>query len=71
VFPTGLPLDPVRRRRRRCLGAAFASFEMKAILRTVLQSLELEPARDRLERRKMRDITVVPATATRVWVSAG
>jgi hypothetical protein len=44
---------------------------MKAILRTVLQSLELEPARDRLERRKMRHITVVPATATRVWVSAG
>jgi hypothetical protein len=44
---------------------------MKAILRTVLQSLELEPARDRLEGQKMRHITVVPAKGTRVRVSAG
>ncbi|MGH2993843.1 MAG: cytochrome P450, partial [Solirubrobacterales bacterium] len=34
---------------RRCLGAAFASFEMKVVMRTILRRAELRPATDRPE----------------------
>jgi cytochrome P450 len=56
--------------RRRCLGAAFASFEMKTVLRAVLECAELEPVGKKLEGERMRHITVVPARGSRVRVSA-
>jgi cytochrome P450 family 135 len=56
--------------RRRCLGAAFASFEMKTVLHAVLERAELEPVGQRLEGQRMRHITVVPANGSRVRFSA-
>jgi cytochrome P450 family 135 len=55
--------------RRRCLGAAFASFEMKTVLRAVLECAELEPVGKKLEGERMRHITVVPARGSRVRLS--
>jgi cytochrome P450 len=57
--------------RRRCLGAAFATFEMRTVLRAVLERVELEPVGRRLEGQRMRHITVIPAKGTRVRLSAG
>jgi cytochrome P450 family 135 len=53
---------------RRCLGAAFATFEMKTVLRTVLSGLELRADRPRAEKAKARHITLVPARGARVVV---
>ena len=53
---------------RRCLGAAFATFEMKTVLRTVLAELELRADRPQPERVKMRHITLVPARRARAVV---
>jgi cytochrome P450 len=47
---------------RRCLGASFALFEMKAVLRAVANAIErLEPANARDERPSRRGVTLVPA----------
>jgi cytochrome P450 family 135 len=51
---------------RRCLGASFATFEMRVVLRTVLSGLELRAASPALERVSRRAITLVPRTGTRV-----
>jgi cytochrome P450 len=52
---------------RRCLGASFALFEMKAVLRAVAGAVErLEPAHARDERPKRRAVTLVPAGDGRV-----
>jgi cytochrome P450 family 135 len=50
---------------RRCLGAAFASFEMKTVLRTVLSGLELRAERPEPEPARMRHITLVPGRGAR------
>jgi cytochrome P450 len=51
---------------RRCLGATFALFEMKAVLLTVAASVErLEPA-DKTEKPLRRGVTLVPAAEGRV-----
>jgi cytochrome P450 len=52
--------------RRRCLGAAFASFEMRVALRTILQRTTLRAASPRDERTRSHHITLVPARGTRV-----
>ena len=49
---------------RRCLGAAFATMEMKTVLRTVLTRLRLEPATDRPEPVGRRNITLSPKHGT-------
>ena len=49
---------------RRCLGAAFAQFEMRRVLRTILEHTELEPATDRAEPFERRPVTVVPRHGT-------
>jgi cytochrome P450 len=49
---------------RRCLGAAFAQFEMRRVLRTILEHADLQPATDRAERVVRRPVTVVPAHGT-------
>jgi cytochrome P450 family 135 len=51
---------------RSCLGAGFALFEMRVVLRTVLSALRLRPARVVDERAKLRNITVVPARGAEV-----
>jgi len=52
--------------RRRCLGAAFASFEMRVVLRTILQRTALRADRARAEGVRSRHITLVPARGARV-----
>jgi cytochrome P450 family 135 len=45
---------------RRCLGASFAEFEMRIVLREVLERCELAPARRHPERIARRNITFSP-----------
>ena len=49
---------------RRCLGAAFAQFEMKVALRTILRGADLRPATGEPERIVRRNITLAPARGT-------
>src|SRR4051812_7695273 len=49
---------------RRCLGAAFAQYEMRRVLRTVLEHTDLHPATDRPEPPARRPVTVVPRHGT-------
>ena len=49
---------------RRCIGAAFATLEMKTVLRTVLTSVRLEPGTDEPEPVGRRNITLSPKHGT-------
>ena len=49
---------------RRCIGGAFATMEMKTVLRTVLGSVTLEPATDKPEPIGRRNITLSPKHGT-------
>ena len=49
---------------RRCLGAAFAQFEMRRVLRTVLEHTRLEPATGRAEPIDRNPVTLVPRHGT-------
>ncbi len=51
---------------RRCIGASFAEYEMKIVLRAFLERAELSAAEPQPERAKIRNITVVPAKGCRV-----
>jgi cytochrome P450 len=51
---------------RRCLGAAFATYEMKIILRRILERCELQAPDPRAERPRRRAVTFVPHHGTRV-----
>jgi cytochrome P450 len=51
---------------RRCLGASFALFEMRTVIRRVLERTELRAAGDRLEKVLRRGITQVPKTGVPV-----
>jgi cytochrome P450 len=56
---------------RRCLGASFALFEMKIVLRTVLREVRLRQAsRQRAEGVTRRAITFAPSRGARISVSA-
>ena len=55
---------------RRCLGAAFAEFEMRIVLREVLTRCELRGARSAPERIARRNITFSPRHGTPVTVGA-
>jgi cytochrome P450 len=46
---------------RRCVGAAFASLEMKEVLRAVARRFELRPAANHGERMRRRSITMTPS----------
>jgi cytochrome P450 family 135 len=52
--------------RRRCLGAAFAAFEMRVALRTILREASLRADRAEDERTRSHHITLVPARGARV-----
>lgn len=53
---------------RRCIGAAFAEFEMRIVLETVLQRLTLQPMSGRAERIARRNVTFSPRHGTRVRI---
>ena len=52
--------------RRRCLGAAFASLEMRVVLRTILHAVELRADVPADEAVRNHHITLVPARGARV-----
>ena len=49
---------------RRCLGAAFAQFEMRRVLRAVLEHTRLEPATGKAEPADRNPVTLVPRHGT-------
>jgi cytochrome P450 family 135 len=49
---------------RRCIGAAFAEFEMRVVLSTILRRAFLRPASDRPERMVRRNVTLSPRGGT-------
>ena len=51
---------------RRCIGAAFAEYEMRTILREFLTQADLVAVDPKPERVKIRNITLVPARGARV-----
>jgi cytochrome P450 len=51
---------------RRCLGAAFAEFEMRVVIETVLRRCVLTPASAHAERVTRRNVTFSPRHGTRV-----
>jgi cytochrome P450 len=55
---------------RRCLGAAFAEFEMRIVLRAIVERIDLEGAREAPERIARRNITFSPKEGTPVIVTA-
>ena len=46
---------------RRCLGAAFATLEMKVVISTILARARLRASRPRSERARFRGVTVLPS----------
>jgi cytochrome P450 len=54
---------------RRCLGASFALFEMRVVLRELVKRLELRATDDRPERVARRAITLVPERGGEVVVA--
>ena len=53
---------------RRCVGASFATLEMKTVIATVLRRVSMRPADHRPERIRMRNIILTPARGTRVVI---
>jgi cytochrome P450 len=51
---------------RRCVGAAFATMELREVLREVVQRVELRPDRPAGERMRRRGVTLTPARGGRV-----
>jgi cytochrome P450 len=51
---------------RRCIGAAFAEYEMRIVLRTIFERAELSAADPRPEKTKVRNITLAPGRGTRI-----
>jgi cytochrome P450 len=51
---------------RRCLGASFATFEMRVVIRRVIERAELEPVGRRPERSVRKGVTIVPRHRVRV-----
>ncbi len=50
---------------RRCLGASFATLEMRVVLRTLVEQTSLRPAYDRPERMVRRNVTMAPRGGVR------
>jgi cytochrome P450 family 135 len=51
---------------RRCIGAAFAEYEMRIVLREIVGRAELSAPSQKPEKMRIRNITVAPAKGTRV-----
>src|SRR4051794_20918968 len=56
---------------RRCAGAAFAQLEMTVVMRTIAESVDLEPAEEAAEPVGRRAIVLAPKRGSRVIVSTG
>jgi cytochrome P450 len=54
---------------RRCIGAAFAEYEMRTILREFVTRADLRAVDPKPERVKIRNITLVPARGARVTLA--
>jgi cytochrome P450 len=68
--PDALAWIPFGGGRRRCLGAAFASFEMRTVLRHVLTQVTLEPTTPGDEPIKPAHITLIPKHGARAILRA-
>jgi cytochrome P450 len=69
--PPPYTLIPFGGGSRRCLGASFALMEMKTILRTVLQHVQLRAPTQKPERPvRTRRLTTYPAKGARVIVTS-
>lgn len=55
---------------RRCIGASFAAMEMKAVISTVLNAVQLRAPTQRPERAKVHHITLVPSRGGQVMVES-
>jgi cytochrome P450 len=55
---------------RRCIGAAFAEYEMRLILREFVERAELRAVDQKPEPVRVRNITLAPAKGTRVILAA-
>lgn len=55
---------------RRCLGATFATVEMRVVLREILRRVQLNTATARDERQRVKHVTLVPHRGARISVSA-
>ena len=55
---------------RRCIGASFAIMEMKTVLRTVLEQVDLRVADPRPEQPRVHHVTQVPSRGARVVAEA-
>ncbi|MBV8195787.1 MAG: cytochrome P450 [Candidatus Dormibacteraeota bacterium] len=53
---------------RRCLGASFASFEMRVVLRTLIERVSLHAASQRFDDTTRRAVTLVPRHGVRVVI---
>ncbi len=62
--PSGFAWIPFGGGMRRCLGASFAQFEMRRVLRLVLEQTNLQPATPRAEKLIRRPVTTVPEHGT-------
>jgi cytochrome P450 len=51
---------------RRCIGASFAMFEMRVMIRTILERAELRAVDPAPERPKLRNVTAAPSRGCRV-----
>ena len=51
---------------RRCIGASFAEYEMRIVLRTILERAELSAPDPKPEKVKVRNITLAPAGGAQV-----
>jgi cytochrome P450 len=51
---------------RRCVGAAFAQYEMRIVLEVIFRRAELSAADPRPERLRPRNITLAPARGAHV-----
>jgi cytochrome P450 family 135 len=68
--PSGYSWVPFGGGVRRCLGAAFATYEMRTVLRTIVERFELEAPDPKPERMARRAITFVPAKGARAVLRA-
>jgi cytochrome P450 len=68
--PSGYSWVPFGGGVRRCLGAAFATYELRTVLRTIVERFELEAPDPRPERMSRRAITFVPGKGARAVLRA-
>jgi cytochrome P450 len=64
--PDGYTWIPFGGGVRRCIGASFAQFEMRVVIRAILERVQLRAADPAPERPRPRNITVAPSRGCRV-----